>query len=382
MASYNDPTFVAIALFGLTALLLLCAYYAGQTRLGRILALSSIASVIGADYAMIQSYNGEPELFYERAGPIERRVIQRRGSFEYVDKDDGNGASGGGGGNGTQASAGAAGANDPDVTGGDAGSGSTGNSSQINRSSSSALARLASSLGGAAHAAIGPRRGDELMRDCETCPPMVVIEPGFYRMGAAPGDTDAEPAELPARMITVSRRFAIGRSEVTVAQYMAFARATGRPTPSCWAHSVTDNFAAPISCVTLADATAYIAWLNTTTGRNYRLPTEAEWEWAARAGSQGRYVTSEAPQSPVTNGFGVANLHGGVAEMVAGCWSDTLSSIATDAGSASRRGDCQRGVLRDAGNGEPSVLARLSARRPIDRDTKRPQVGFRLARDL
>jgi formylglycine-generating enzyme required for sulfatase activity len=82
------------------------------------------------------------------------------------------------------------------------------------------------------------------------------------------------------------------------------------------------------------------------------------------------------------NEFGLTQVHGSVAEMVAGCWNDTLRGLSGDARRFGRFGDCRRRVLRDAAATEPSTLKRVSVRRPILADDRRPQVGFRIARDL
>ncbi len=214
----------------------------------------------------------------------------------------------------------------------------------------------------------------DVLKDCSDCPDMVVVEPSFLRMGAAPGDPDATSAELPRRTIMVPRRFAVGRTEVTVAQYTSFAMATGRTPTACAAGKVIAATRAPIACINWHDAAAYVAWLSSTTGRTYRLPTEAEWEWAARGGSM--------PTPISVNGFGLASVHGGVAGLVAGCWSNTLHAIPGDATRPNRPRDCLAQVLRDAATGEPIALSRQSARRPITPDERRAHTGFRVLRKL
>ena len=377
MPEIDSVSLLALSLFGLTAVLLLAATRFGQTRTGRILALAAIGTVIGADHFMMQSYRGEKEFITQHAGPIERRVIQRRGSFEYVDKEDGSASDGGGGSGSSAASATGSGSADGGSEGGTGnGSGSTGSGAGSSRGAPSRFSQLLDKLMPAAFAA---RRNGDAARDCEHCPEMVVVAPGYFRMGAAPGDADAQASEYPSRMVRVTAVFAIGRSEITVAQYMAFASATGRSVPDCVAGR-SGNPRAPAACVSWRDAVDYVAWLNAMTGRTYRLPSEAEWEWAARGGSAGRYFTADVPAKAVVNAFGLANIHGGVAEIVVACWTETLGQGLGRP--SSRPGTCRQRVLRDAGDGEPRVLSRLSARRAIDIDERRPQVGFRVARDL
>ncbi len=372
MYALDLQTMLSAGLFALTAMLLLGAVRAGQTLLGRMLALASIASICVANYAMLASYKGEKSWETQWAGPIERRAIQRRGSFEYVDKEDPSDGGGSPGGNARAAAAGSAGS---DSAGGATGGGGS--------TASRAAPGLLSRLGLAAEAA-NADLVPEARRDCPDCPEMVVVQPGFLHMGAANGDRDALDAERPRRVIKVSRAFAIGRREVTVGEYMAFVRATNRPAPRCeTGRSSAAGLTSAIDCVNYRDAVDYIGWLNTTTNRGYRLPTEAEWEWAARGGSSDRFVTGPVLRQPLgANGFGLTGIHGGVAEIVAGCWSDTLREVPGDAARATRKGDCGQRVVRDAGADEAEALRRLSARRSIGLREARHNVGFRVARDL
>ncbi len=250
MLDTDTATSLAIGLFALTAVLLLFANRAGQTRLGRVLALSSIASVCGANYSMVAAYNGEPPLVYERPGPIERRVIQRRGQFEYVDKEDGSG----GGGSGQSASqSSSAGAASDGSAASDAASNAAAGAGSASRS---AMASLFQNVSNSAARDGSVKHGD-LLKDCPDCPDLVAVAPGFLRMGAMPDDSDAHGAERPRRLVTVPRWFAIGRNEVTLGQYRAFARATGRAAPDCGAGTRNSDPASPATCVSADDARAY-----------------------------------------------------------------------------------------------------------------------------
>ncbi|MDF1750682.1 MAG: SUMF1/EgtB/PvdO family nonheme iron enzyme [Alphaproteobacteria bacterium] len=154
----------------------------------------------------------------------------------------------------------------------------------------------------------------ESFRDCATCPEMTNIPAGTYSMGAPDSDPDHSDAERPRHSVSIATPFALGTTEVTVADYAAFFAETGYSGgDSCW----TDNGMSwdrrpgqgwqspgfpqapdhPVTCVNTADADAYIRWLSRKTGHAYRLPTEAEWEYAARAGTTTRFPYGDRPDA-------------------------------------------------------------------------------------
>jgi TonB family protein len=147
-----------------------------------------------------------------------------------------------------------------------------------------------------------------VFQDCDECPEMVVLPAGQYLMGAYPGEEEREnlPKDFrdrskPQHRVNVGR-FAAGKFSVTREQYQAFVKATRRKHDGCfvwtgdkWEHDLTKDWRFPrfqqdglhpVTCVSWDDASAYVQWLSQKTGKDYRLLTEAEWEYAARAGTR------------------------------------------------------------------------------------------------
>ncbi len=139
-------------------------------------------------------------------------------------------------------------------------------------------------------------------RDCPTCPDMVVVPPGEVTLGASPDMVDRSTGEGPKRRVRITQPFAIGRTEITRSQWQEFVQASGYLTgDGCqyydghYGYVQEHNWRTPgfpqradhpVVCVSVRDAEAFAAWLGARTGRRYRLPSSAEFEYANRAGSE------------------------------------------------------------------------------------------------
>ena len=240
----------------------------------------------------------------------------------------------------------------------------------------------------------GPNPG-EIFKDCDTCPALVVVPSGTFTMGSK--DT---PAEAPQRNVTIAKPFAIGRFEVTFAQWDACVAAK-----ACKSDIDDHGFGRgqrPVIDITWDEAQAFVKWLSAQGKHAYRLPSEAEWEYAARAGSKtafpwgaaagtGRANCDEcgAPATQATlpvgsyrpNAFGLFDTAGNAAELVEDCWNPAYRGAPVD-GSAWRTGDCQLRVLRGGSFGNKATSAKSSARFRYDHDVRYYTNGFRVARDL
>ncbi len=257
---------------------------------------------------------------------------------------------------------------------------------------------------------------------------MVSIPAGKFRMGNK--DKNASDREKPAHRVTVPA-FRLGKYEVTVGQFRAFVVATEYRTDAerntggkggCYSRQSDGNWGwvpgrgwqnpgYPVSdnqsvvCVSWDDAQAFIDWLNRSTGGNYRLPSEAEWEYAARAGTKtkyswGNYIGSNRANcyefeesgcgdgydytAPVgsfpANPWGLHDMHGNVAEWVEDCYNDSYKGAPKD-GNAWTSGDCSQRVIRGGSHFHfPEGL--FSAERDWEsRPVRHFSIGFRLAQD-
>lgn len=275
-------------------------------------------------------------------------------------------------------------------------------------------------------------------------PQMVVVPHGGFRMGAADDDARAGASERPQRYVRFDRGFALSLHEVTVAEFGRFIAATGHRTRadrrgysmaydersgnfirrsgvdwrSDYAGATADG-TAPVLHISAVDAEAYAGWLSQESAQRYRLPSEAEFEYALRAGGDAVYpwgpgeppagsgnVTGARDRSPggrnwsnafpgfgdshwgpapvgtfSPNAFGVHDLAGNVSEWVADCWHDSYRRAPTG-GTAWVNPGCRTQVIRGGSWASAPSQTRSSWRAPAPADTTNARIGFRVARDL
>ena len=245
---------------------------------------------------------------------------------------------------------------------------------------------------------------------------MVVIPAGKYRMGSPKKEKERYDDEGPRHRVTISKFFAVSKHEVTRGQYAVFAGLTGH-SPSGGCSWIDPGFVQgeddPVVCVSWGDAQAFVRWLSSETGHDYRLLTESEWEYAARAGTKGPFhfgstistiSTDQANYNgnhtygngrkgvyrqrtvPVgsfpSNKFGLHDMHGNVYEWVEDCWHGDYKGAPTDGSAWTSGGSCGYRVLRGGSwNSEPRSL-RAANRSRNGTGLRGSNIGFRVARTL
>lgn len=230
-------------------------------------------------------------------------------------------------------------------------------------------------------------------------PEMVTIPAGNFRQGNV--HSEDYPNELPPHNVHI-KKFAMGRFEVTFEEYDRFAIATGLTLPrdEGWGRGNR-----PVINVSWEDAVNYAKWLSRETGRRYRLPTEAEWEYAARNGGKdeiwagtsakeqlenfGWFNTNSTGRTqPVgtkkSNGLALHDMSGNVWEWTQDCWHDDYHGAPTD-GSVwleANEGNCGMRLRRGGAWTNPPMSLRASSRNWYSADTRSILIGFRLAQDI
>ncbi len=281
-------------------------------------------------------------------------------------------------------------------------------------------------------------------KDCADCPDMVSIPLGSFIMGASADEevregvpSDRRGWAQPQHPVRLTEAFSLGRYEVTRKQYAAFVAATGRVAGDiCWGQGpgrawmersgmnwlspgIAQEDDEPVVCVSWNDAQAYVEWLSRITGKKYRLPSESEWEYAARAGSSasrywgtGRKEACEyanghdltaahqlygrinsdntlpcrdghAYMAPVgtfkANSWALHDMLGNVSEWTADCWNESYSGAPSDQ-KAWSTGQCRRHVFRGGNWDTASYGIRSAQRNQAGVDVRSMGIGFRVAR--
>lgn len=231
------------------------------------------------------------------------------------------------------------------------------------------------------------------VKDCSTCPVLVSLPHGSFTMGSNSGD----PSEKPAHQVSISKPYAIGKYEVTVEQWDSCVDGGGCQKTSDGNRAKNS----PARDVSWDDAQQYVKWLSKTTGKAYRLPTEAEWEYAARGGTSTRYWWGEqmrtgmanckdcgepwqkdapaAVGSFAANPFGLHDVSGSVWEWVADCWHNSYKGAPTD-GKAWDEPNCRTRVIRGGSWRDGASYMPSSTRFKYDASVRYSQNGFRVAR--
>lgn len=279
-----------------------------------------------------------------------------------------------------------------------------------------------------------------VFRDCETCPEMVVIPPGDYNMGTSDKEivvddqfprwprTQAVHNEQPQHKVSINKPFAIGKFPVTKGEFAFFVKTTGYVTSlGCilfrshkYPFSIISNWNSPgfdqsdqdpVVCVNWEDANAYIIWLNSHFGNQdstgisgpYRLPSEAEWEYAARAGSQtSRWWGNELGKNnadcevcgsqwdakgtaPVgsfnPNPFGLYDVLGNAAQLTQDCWNENYDH-APSQGQSWTTGDCGQRVTRGGSWSGAQWVIRSATRFRLSTTQRINLDGFRVVKEL
>jgi len=248
-------------------------------------------------------------------------------------------------------------------------------------------------------------------RDCPACPLMTTIPAGEFLMGSSADEPGRRTSEVPQTVVRFKRPFAISRYEIGYGEFAAFVRLESyyvqakctAPDGSSlsWLKPGVEQATAqhPVVCISRRDVEAYAKWLSTQSDRVYRLPSEAEWEYAARAGTSTPYWTgtsvdtNQANFNSVAGGttsggkydenaFKLFDTAGNVWEMTADCWHDYLTKVPESGVADLVNGDCLRNALRGGAWNSSITTLRSAYRHPMGRSQAFNTVGFRIVREI
>jgi len=271
-----------------------------------------------------------------------------------------------------------------------------------------------------------------MIRDCPTCPLMIVLPTGRFEQGSAGAANEVSRFASPPHAVHIGRVFAMSSNELTVGEFREFIAGTRREAAGCntydgrWEFQETASWQAPgftqsdmhpVACVSWDDAAAYAAWLTAKSGHVYRLPSSAEWEYAARAGSDAQvpwgetaaaacdeanvadfsaaqrfpgwnvfpctdnFVNTAPVGSFKANAFGLHDLLGNVFEWVQDCWHDDYTAAPAD-GSARVESGCSERELRGGSWFSAPRYVNAAYRNRFDHGYRSSSIGFRVVRDM
>jgi formylglycine-generating enzyme required for sulfatase activity len=258
-------------------------------------------------------------------------------------------------------------------------------------------------------------------QECAQCPPMVAVPPGSFVMGSPLGEATRGDSEGPQHEVSFIRPIAIARTAITRGQFAPFARETGiLPSPKCdWsAPGFAQNDSHPVVCVSWDDAVRYAKWLSGKAGKSYRLLSEAEYEYAARAGASTAYpwgafsadacafanagdaarrLRHPALKDPVAcsdgfaetapagsfapNAFGLQDMTANTWSWTQDCWHPSYEDAPAN-GTARAEDGCAFRVARGGSWNFGARAARAAMRGKLAPTVRGPDQGFRVARDL
>jgi formylglycine-generating enzyme required for sulfatase activity len=249
--------------------------------------------------------------------------------------------------------------------------------------------------------AVRALKPQDRFRECASCPEMVVVPAGEFTMGSPATEVGRQDVEGPQHKVMFANAFAVSRFEITFDEWDACVTLGGcpfRPGDQGWGRG-----ARPVININAEDVQLYVGWLRKRTGRPYRLLSEAEWEYAARAGSEKAYSwggeigvrnanclgcgsqwdndRSGPVGSFAANAFGLHDMHGNVFEWLEDCYHDSYAGAPAD-GVAMTSGDCRYRVFRGGSFNEEPKFLRSASRFYAAWDSRTALLGIRVARTL